>query len=258
MVEVIAHRGASYDAPENTLSSVKLAWQQQSDAVEIDCRLTSDGQIVVIHDEDTRRVTGSALRIEDTPWSQLKDLDCGLWKGSDWAGQRLNLLAEVIEAVPSGKRLLIEVKCGVEILSALANELERAKRVPSDLVVICFDDAVVAGIKQMLPASPAYLLSRTPRPATATRKTAGLGPHWLKDLIERARRASADGLDLEDGPAIDRTLVNRAEQIGLPCYVWTVDSGREARRLRDAGIRGITTNRPGWLRGQLAGDAGAG
>lgn len=251
MVEIIAHRGASFDAPENTLSSVRLAWAQEADAVEIDCRLTSDGQIVVIHDEETLRVTGNPFRIQNTPWSQLKDLDCGSWKGSQWSGERMPLLADVIAAAPPGKRLLIEVKCGVEILSPLAFELQRTKRASADLVVICFDDAVVAGIKRMLPALPAYLLGRTPQPASGTGKGVDLGPNWLEELIECAKRANADGLELEAGPGVDRSLVDRAELAGLPCYVWTVDHAPEARRLRDAGIRGITTNRPGWLREQL-------
>ena len=114
----------------------------------------------------------------------------------------------------------------------------------------------MAGIKQLLPASPAYLLSRTPQPATGTRKAVDLGSKWLEALIERAKSISADGLDLEAGPAVDQSLVDRAEQAGLPCFVWTVDSGREARRLHAAGIRGITTNRPGWLREQIADGAG--
>ena len=251
MVEIIAHRGASYDAPENTLSSIRLAWEQQADAVEIDCRLTSDGQIVIIHDADARRVAGSDLRIAETPWDNLKHLDCGRWKGPQWTGERLPLLGEVIEAVPSGKRLLIEVKCGVEILSALATDLAGAARSASELVVICFDGAVIAGIKQRLPDVPAYFLSRTPQPASAKRSAVDLGPNWFERVLDDAHRA-ADGLDLEAGPAVDRALIERAEKAGLPCYVWTIDSAPEARRLRDAGVRGITTNRPAWLREQLA------
>jgi glycerophosphoryl diester phosphodiesterase len=87
MLEIIAHRGASFDAPENTLASVHLAWQQHADAVEIDCRLSADGQIVVIHDAHTGRVAGRSLGIAETPYDQLRQLDCGRWKGPQWAGQ---------------------------------------------------------------------------------------------------------------------------------------------------------------------------
>lgn len=251
MVEIIAHRGASFDAPENTLSSVQLAWEQQADAVEIDCRLTRDGHIIAIHDADARRVADSPLHVAETAWSELQQLDCGSWKGAQWAGERFPLLSEVLAAVPQGKRLYIEVKCGVEILPALTADITQANRPSADLVVICFDEAVVAGLKQRMPSAVALFLSRTPQPATASRKAIDLGPNWKDELFAVARHCGADGLDLEAGPAVDRHLVERAEELGLPCVVWTVDNGREARRLRDAGVRGITTNRPAWLRRQL-------
>jgi glycerophosphoryl diester phosphodiesterase len=214
--------------------------------------MTSDGQIVVIHDADAQRVAGSPLRIADTPWSALKELDCGRWKGTQWSGERLPLLADVIDGVPAGKRLYIEPKCGIEILPALSAELAGAGRATWDLVVICFDEAVVAGIKDQMPDVPAFLLSQTPQPAMATSKGVDLGPNWLEELIAIALRAGADGLGLEAGPAVDGALVRRAVESGLPCHVWTVDNAHEARRLRDAGVVGITTNRPAWLRVQLA------
>ena len=79
-VEIVAHRGASADAPENTLASVKLAWKQHADAVEIDVYLTRDGKIVVIHDKNTKRTTGVDALVVRKSLKELRSLDAGSWK----------------------------------------------------------------------------------------------------------------------------------------------------------------------------------
>src|SRR5438445_6957075 len=110
-MEIIAHRGASYDAPENTLASVKLAWEQKADAVEIDVHLSKDGSIVVIHDANTSKVAGVRKRVSDQTLAELKGLDVGRWKGPKWASERIATLDEVLATVPERKRLFIEIKC---------------------------------------------------------------------------------------------------------------------------------------------------
>ena len=79
-VEIIAHRGASYDAPENTLASVQLGWERNADAVEVDVYLSKDRKIVVIHDENTKRTTGHDGLVHKMTWAQLRQLDAGSWK----------------------------------------------------------------------------------------------------------------------------------------------------------------------------------
>src|SRR5512140_286258 len=79
---IIGHRGASRDAPENTLESFRLAWEQGADGIEADFRLTADGRIVCMHDETTGRTTGVNLNIADTALKELRRLDAGLWKGA--------------------------------------------------------------------------------------------------------------------------------------------------------------------------------
>ena len=74
-VEWIAHRGASHDAPENTLAAVELAWRLDTDAVEVDCRLTADGQIVIIHDENTLRTAGRRVLVADATLEYLAGED---------------------------------------------------------------------------------------------------------------------------------------------------------------------------------------
>ncbi len=115
----MAHRGASYDAPENTMASVELAWQQNADAVEVDVHLTKDKNIVVIHDRKAKRTGGLNKKIEKLTLEELRTLDFGSWKGAEWSGERIPLLSEVIETVPEGKKLFVEVKCGPEIIEPL-------------------------------------------------------------------------------------------------------------------------------------------
>src|SRR5437667_10247172 len=119
-VEIIAHRGASYDAPENSLSSVNLAWQQHADAVEVDVHSSRDGRLVVIHDYDTRKTSGVRKKVSEQTLEELKEVDVGRWKDRKWAGERIAALEEVLATVPHGKRLFVEVKGGVECVEDFA------------------------------------------------------------------------------------------------------------------------------------------
>ena len=81
MVEVIGHRGASSEAPENTLVANRLAFQQNADGIEVDVRLTKDHKLVCMHDKNTLRTAGQELVIKESTLNKLKSLDVGLWKG---------------------------------------------------------------------------------------------------------------------------------------------------------------------------------
>ena len=130
-VEIIAHRGASADAPENTLTAIQLAWRQSADAAEIDVQLTADGQLVAIHDETLLRTGGVDWAVKDYTLAQLKTLDIGSWKSPQFAGERIPTLAEVLDIVPLGKRLFIEVKCGVDAIPELVTYCRRRRRLAS-------------------------------------------------------------------------------------------------------------------------------
>ncbi len=115
-VEIIAHRGASYDAPENTLAAVRLGWERQAD-VEVDVYLSKDNRMVVIHDASTKRTArGVDLKVKETDAEELRKLDVGSFKDQKFAGERIPFLAEVIETVPPAQKLYIEIKCGKECI----------------------------------------------------------------------------------------------------------------------------------------------
>ena len=244
-VEIIAHRGASHDAPENTLASFRLGWQQQADADELDIWLSQDGQIVVIHDDNTKRVAGVDKKVAAQTLAELRALDVGSWKGAQWAGEKLPTLAEALATIPTGRRMFIEIKCGVEVLPALGRAIQASGKAPEQLAIIAFSYRVAAAAKTEFPQIEVSWLYDWKKD-----KDSGL-KFTVDELITRAKEAGVDGLDLEAKGPIDAAFVRKARTANLKLYVWTVDDPVLAKRLAAAGVDGITTNRPQWLREQL-------
>jgi glycerophosphoryl diester phosphodiesterase len=247
-VEIIGHRGASHDAPENTLASIRLAWKQNADASETDVYLTKDGEIVVIHDSNTRRVGGRNQKVVEQTLAELKQLDIGRWKGEQWAGERIPTLAEYLAEIPKGKRLFIEIKCGPEIVPRLVQVLRDAHKRPEQTCLISFSYEVMRAAKHELPGLKCYWIVELKQ----NKKTGRWSPQ-LATLIRKAKDAGLDGIDFGDSPVLDREFVSTLKRSGLGVYTWTVDSVQEAKRLERAGVDGITTNRPGLLRESLMG-----
>lgn len=109
-VEVIAHRGASAYAPENTMAAFKLANEMGADWFELDCTLSKDGRVIVIHDDDTERTTGVPGKVKDLTLDELKKLDAGSWKSPDFAGERLPTLEETFDFSKGKIGVYVEIK----------------------------------------------------------------------------------------------------------------------------------------------------
>jgi len=245
-VEIIAHRGASHEAPENTLASFKLGWEQKADGDELDIYLTSDEKVVVIHDGSTKRTTGVDLQVAKSSLAELQALDAGSFKGPQWKGEKLPALADVVATIPEGRRLFIEIKCGPEVLPALEKVLTASGKKPEQLVIIGFGDETMRQAKLKFPHLKVYwIVSMKPSKKTGKALT-------LEELISKAKTLGVDGVDLAAEPRMDAAFVGKVHEAGLQMYVWTVDDPKLAASLAKAGVDGITTNRPGWLREQLA------
>jgi len=244
-VEIIAHRGASAEAPENTLAAFRLGWQQ-AEACELDITLTKDGRIAVIHDATTKRTAGLDKPVAQQTLEELKSLDAGSWKGKKWAGEKIPSLGEVLEILPPGKRLVIEIKCGPEVLPELQRVLEASGKKPEQVVIIGFGYDAMVQARRRFPKIPVYWLSSF----KADKKT-GKTPD-IDDLIAGARSGGLDGLNLHHEFPIDAAFVARIHAAGLKLYTWTVDDEEIARKEAAAGVDGITTNRPLWLRQKLS------
>jgi glycerophosphoryl diester phosphodiesterase len=247
-MEIIAHRGASADAPENTLAAVRLAWEQGADAVEVDVWLTRDRQIVVIHNETPARLSGgqSSQPIAEQSLVELQRLDVGSWKGPRWFGEAIPTLADVLATVPDGKRLYVEIKCGAEIVPVLVDFVRTTPAARDNLVLIGFSLEVLAELKRLLPSIPMLwvvelkqvLDSRVWSPSAT-------------ECVRAVQQVGLDGLDVSACPGVDADFVATVHAAGMRLAVWTVDDQHETRRLIVAGVDAITTNRPAGLRERL-------
>lgn len=237
-VEVIAHRGFSAQAPENTVASFNLAWEKGADACELDMHLTSDRKIVIIHDKDTKRTTGVMKDVARSTLAELRALDAGSWKGAQWAGEKLPTLEEALATMPLGnKRFFLEIKCGAEIVPALTKVLEPMRQRAAQLVIISFNESAAAAAKKAMPWVKACLI--------VGGKTKDKKPRRdVAPFIEQARAARLDGLDLGMDWPWTPAMVRQIRDAGLGVYVWTVDKPDDIARFIKLRVDGITTNDP--------------
>jgi glycerophosphoryl diester phosphodiesterase len=238
-VEIIGHRGASWDAPENTVASFKEAWKQNADGAELDVHSSKDGKLVVIHDATFKRTSGVPDKVRDLTLEQIRKLDAGKWKDPKFAGEKYPTLDEMLATRPAGKKVYVEVKVGPEAVPELLRVLDATKAPAALTPVISFNSEVIAAFKKARPDHPAYWIVSLGDKSTAEK------------LIERAKQIQADGLDLSAKPMLDASFAKKVKDAGLRLDVWTVNDPAVARRMVEIGVDGITTDRPGWLREQL-------
>ena len=238
---VVAHRGASHDAPENTLSAFRLAWQQSADGVEGDFYLTADDHIVCIHDKDTLRTGGLKKTVEASTLSELRKLEYGRWKDKQYEGEPIPTLDQVIETVPDGKTLVIELKSTQRILPKLIEALKRNSSRPITFMVIAFDAPTAAAFKKEMPTIKTHWLTSFKRstPLSSARPTA-------KEIAKIVRENGLDGVGMKgDVDVIDQKFVNALKSGGCgEFHVWTIDNIPTAKLFQSLGAMGITTNMP--------------
>lgn len=246
---IVAHRGASWDAPENTLAAFRLAWHQDADAIEGDFRLTRDGHIVCIHDKSTERVAPDKpkLKVADATLDELRALDVGSWKSAQYAQERIPTLTEVLATVPAGRRIFVEIKCGPEILPVLRPVLARSGLQPQQITIICFDRNVVAQTRRMMPQYSVNWL-------TSYRQKTPSSP-WKPSVAEVLRtleQTEATGLGSQANlKIVDADFVARVRKSGFGFHVWTVNDPAVAETLQAIHVESITTDRPGLIRQAL-------
>lgn len=251
--QIVAHRGASHDAPENTLAAFRLAWEQGADAIEGDFYLTSDRQIICSHDARTKRTAGVDLEIAKTSLSDLRKLDVGAWKGEKFKGEQMPTLEEVLGIVPTGKKLLIEIKCGSEIVPVLKTLLAASTLKPEQTVVICFDDKVIRETRRQIPHIKAYWLVGYKKD-----KETGVFKPSTESVLAKLKEIDAHGLDTQaERAVVVKEFVDKLRAAKLECHAWTINDPDLARHFQGLGFDSITTDRPAFLREQLHGFAQA-
>jgi glycerophosphoryl diester phosphodiesterase len=243
LTQVVAHRGASAEAPENTLAAVRRAVAVDADHVEVDVQRTKDGALVVVHDTTLVRTT-DVRRVfpRRAPWlvgdftaDEIARLDAGSWWSPHYARERVPTLEEVVEVLrPTRTGLLLEVKAtalhpglAADVAAALdgipgyVDEAVAARR----LVVQSFDHGAMQQHKQLVPAVP----------------VGALGTPGIAELGALATWAD------EVNPAhwsVNQRFVDTVHRHGMRCQVWTVNRTAHLRRALGLGVDGVITNRP--------------
>lgn len=236
-LKYIAHRGASYYAPENSLAAIKLAWELGCDGAECDIQLTKDNQIVLWHDDNTERLTGQKLEIAQSDYSDLNKLEIRLspTNSAYFEGQHIPLLKDVLEATSPGQLLVIEIKCENEIFPELQKIVSNYWET-GNIAFIAFNFETICLAKSNFPKVPCYYLSSS-----------------KEDVLKRIpdiKKNKLDGVDL-NSKIIDQQLIDELHNTNIEIWCWTVDTVEEAKRMKNLGVTTITTNRPTWLKEQM-------
>jgi glycerophosphoryl diester phosphodiesterase len=230
---IFAHRGASHDAPENTMAAFLLAAELGADGIEFDVQLARDGEVVVIHDFSLESTTDGHGRVANKALDELKRLDAGSWLGPESAGQRIPTLQEVVEGV--GHRLLLNIELKTTSLRAkdLVAEVVRSvedHNLLDRVVVSSFNHLVLWQVGRLNPAIQLGLLYAPDAPLSS--RTA-----WARHLVR------PDALHPHYSIVNDE-YVRWARQHGYRIHTWTVNDPDDAQDLTRWGVDIIITDRP--------------
>lgn len=230
---IVAHRGSSAHAPENTLAAFRLAADQGAHAIELDAKLSSDGQVVVIHDRTVERTTNGKGAINDLSLAQMKSLDAGSFFGEQFAREPIPTLEEVFEAV--GQRVLINVEltnyaAPLDNLVARVADLVRSFHLEERILFSSFHPYNLYRAAQLLPEVPRAILAGPARSGW-----------WARSLMMRPVSPEAVNPYYSDATAF---YLQRQHENGRRVYVWTVDNADEISRLLREGADGIITDDP--------------
>ena len=231
-----AHRGASHDAPANTLAAFQLAAEMGADGLELDVHLSRDGELVVIHDFTLEATTDGQGRVSDRTLAELQQLDAGGWFDARFAGERIPTLQQVIDAV--GQRLLLNIELKADgwqdngLAAAVVRSVED-NQLLDRVVLSSFNPLTLWRVRRLNPWVPIGLLYSPDMPFV-------LRKAWARHLIQpRALHPYY--------PMIDAEFVRWARERGYRVHTWTVDEPEDMWRMVRLGVDLIITNRPDLL-----------
>jgi glycerophosphoryl diester phosphodiesterase len=229
---IFAHRGASAAAPENTLASFELAARQGAPAIEFDVKLTSDRQVIVIHDQTLDRTTNGSGQVTKQSLAALRELDAGSWRAEEFRGEKIPTLAEVFEAVGTKVLMNIELTNYATPFDGLVHEvaaLIKKHRIEERVYFSSFFPTNLVIARRLLPTVPRGQLYLE----------AGSG--WWQRTAANFMSVDAEHPYLTD---VTAETVQRAHARGRRVHVWTVNDPADMRRLRSQGVDGIFTDDP--------------
>ena len=224
------HRGCPARAPENTLAAFRAAIVDGAELVELDVHLTRDGQLAVIHDEETRRTTGASGLVANMTMDDLRRLDAGRYRGAEWSGEGIPELGDVL-ALAYGRLLVnVEIKGGAVAAGVVARRVAEYDMARS-VIISSFEPASVAAAAVLQPPLLSGLLLDRP----------------VRDPVASATAVGAALLHVE-APFISAALVRALHQASIGVLAWTVNAPDEMRRLAALGVDAILSDEPRLLR----------
>ena len=281
---IIAHRGASAWAPENTMAAFEKAVELGAEAIEVDVQLTADRVLVVLHDDTLDRTTNGSGPLNRNTLAQLKDLDAGSWFDSKFAGEQIPTLKEVLVWARGRCRVDIEVKTRtareipVQDFARIINEAD----MESQVAITSFERDFVEALQRYCPRlEVGLLISPLPPLKLGLLRGAVVAPvvfqvacklfkclptavalsllggtlalisTWLRELNKLkgvAESLDADAL-LPHWLVLSRSLAVAAKTRGLTLVTWTVNKGFLARYFKKLGVDGIITDKPDVISG---------
>jgi glycerophosphoryl diester phosphodiesterase len=225
-LRVIAHRGASGTAPENTLAAFQRAEALGAHMIELDVQLSRDAEVVVFHDTRLERTTNGRGAVGERTLAALRRLDAGAWFAPRFVGERVPTLVEVLRAV--ALPVNVELKPGIHDLEERVLAAVHAAQALGRVLFSSFDPCALERLRARAPeASLAVLWQTQP----------------ISDALRLAKRVVARALHLRKDAATAETLAS-AVAAGLTVSVWTVNDPAEIRRLAAGGVTGVFTDYP--------------
>lgn len=230
-MRLIAHRGASGYAPENTLAAFRLALEMGAKAVEFDVHQTKDHELVVLHDVDLKRVAGRKAQVRDLTWKELSQLDVGSWRDRAFNAERVPRLSDVYDLVQGKAELHLEIKKGSSLYHGIEErivEFLQKRKAWSMTVVSSFDHAALYLVRWLEErARLGYLLGLTPMNAA------------YREMAE----IKAESLNLSVRQ-IDAKRTKACHDKGLKVLVYTPNDRKTLDRLEKMGVDGVFCNFP--------------
>src|SRR5574340_26448 len=230
---IYAHRGSSIHAPENTLSAFGKALEQGADGIELDAKLSADGQVVVIHDQTVDRTTSGQGRVNQLSLEQLRRFDAGSWMGPTFAGERIPTLEEVFELVGGKLVILIELTNYLSPFDGLpqkALELVRKFKLQDSVIFISFLPSNLSAVRSEWSEAPVGILSLRGLPGMLPRSPI-------------SRRFSPD-YSLPHYSDVTADFVAKRSQEGRRVNAWVVNTYDGMKNMIDLGVEGIITDDP--------------
>lgn len=230
---IYAHRGSSTHVPENTLAAFARALEQGADGIELDAKLSADGELVVIHDQTVNRTTNGQGRVNRLTLAQLRSLDAGRWMDPSFSGEKIPTLAEVFELVGGKMVIMIELTNYLSPHDSLAIkvvELVRKFKLQNSVMISSFLPSNLTAVRSQWPNAPVGILSLRGLPGMILRSSFSrwfspeyLLPHYSDVTAEYVEKRTKEGRRLN---------------------VWVVNTPDEMRKMIGYGVEGIITDDP--------------